>query len=104
MPAGLYGWIQRDAYAAADTLRHTHYPQASDRIEAAVLRLQDETCSFRERNRAVWTLGRLADKRALPALEKEYTGAPCDHEHTLCQYELRKAILRCGGSGEPRNL
>jgi hypothetical protein len=61
--------------------------------------MQDETCPFRERNRAVWILGRLADERALPALEKNYTGAACDHEHSLCQSELRKAICRCGGSG-----
>lgn len=96
--AGLYGWIQRDAYTGADTLWHTHYPQAESRTEAVILRMQDASCSFRERNRAVWILGRLADGRALPALEQEYTGASCDHGHTLCQYELRKAICRCGGS------
>lgn len=99
--AGLYGWIQWDAYTKADSLWHTHYPQAAGRMEAAILRMQDERCSFRERNRAVWVLGRLADERALAALENEYTGAPCDHEHALCQYELRKAIQRCGGPGKP---
>ena len=46
----------------------------------------------------VWTLGRLANPRALPALESVYSGEPCEHDKSLCQYELEKAIRRCGGT------
>jgi hypothetical protein len=56
---------------------------------------------LRERNLAVWTLGRLRDRRALPSLTAAYTGDLCDHDKTLCQYELEKAIKLCGGTPEP---
>ena len=39
--------------------------------------------------------------RSLPVLEAVYTGEPCDHEEVLCQYELEKAIKRCGGTPTP---
>ncbi len=49
------------------------------------------------RNRAIWALGQLGDPTALPALEPLYTGAECRHDSSLCQHELRKAILACRG-------
>lgn len=49
----------------------------------------------------VWTLGRLRNPTALPALTAAYTGQPCEHDRNLCQYELRKAIKRCGGTPTP---
>lgn len=36
-----------------------------------------------------------------PALKSVYTGAPCDHDKYLCQYELGKAIKLCGGVAVP---
>jgi len=50
-----------------------------------------------KRNHAIWALGQLGDKRALPSLEKLYTGEPCDHSKYVCQYELKKAIKLCRG-------
>lgn len=94
--AGLYGWIQLDAHQKANEVLAA-YPQAHDATEALILRMQSPSCAMNQRNEAVWTLGRLSDRRALPALEKEYTGLPCDHRYFLCQRELARAVRRCGG-------
>jgi hypothetical protein len=63
-----------------------------DRAEALIAQVDCETCSLDDRNHAVWTLGQLADKRALPVLYKYYTGKRCNHMREICQYELSKAI------------
>ncbi len=54
--------------------------------------LNDEKNSLKDRNNTIWALGQLGDYKALPVLEKYYTGAECDHNQYLCQYELEKAI------------
>jgi len=72
------------------------YP--GDRIEALITYVKTENHSLRQRNRAVWALGQIGDERALPTLEKSYTGQPCDHDNSLCQRELQKAIKLCKGS------
>ena len=92
----LYGWIQWDAHRKAQEVMDD-YPQAADAVEALVLRMRDENYRMKDRDMAVWALGRLADERALTALEQEYTGKPCKHDTFLCQYELEKAIRRCSG-------
>jgi len=70
----------------------------SDCIEALIELAEDEEGrALKERRGAVWALGQLQDKRALPVLEKYYTGEPCDHEKYLCQYELKKAINLING-------
>ena len=71
------------------------YP--GDRIEALTAYVDSENKSLRQRNRAVWALGQIGDERALPTLEKSYTGGPCDHDSRLCQGELQKAIKACKG-------
>ena len=63
-----------------------------DRVEALIAQVDCQTCSLHERTQAVWALGQLADKRALPILRKYYTGQPCDHRRLICQYEITKAI------------
>ena len=80
-----------------------------DRVDALIALAGSPTQGLSSRNRAVWALGQLGDRRALPFLEKEYTGEPCDHGRMLCQYELQKAIRLCrGGTNAPavvwRNL
>jgi len=100
--AGLNGWIQLDAHKKAKAMLLA-YPQATDEIEAAMMQMQSPSCTLKQRNRAVWVLGRLSDKKALPVLMKEYTGQPCQHDKFLCQSELKKAIRRCGGSIKTAN-
>ena len=69
-----------------------------DRVQALAAVVECESCELSDRNHAVWALGQLADPRALPVLEKYYTGEKCDHLHKICQYELKKA-LRLARSG-----
>jgi hypothetical protein len=71
------------------------YP--GDRVEALITYVKSENRSLRKRNLAVWALGQIGDKRALPVLNQFYTGGPCDHDHYLCQGELQKAIKLCEG-------
>lgn len=62
--------------------------------------LESEEFSFRERNKAIWALGQLANKESLPVLEKYYTGEIENKEpldRGLSQYELDKAIRWCNG-------
>ena len=72
------------------------YP--GDMIEALIMYVKSEDHSLRQRNRAVWALGQIGDKRALPVLKQFYTGGPCDHDSRLCKGELQKAIKLCQGS------
>jgi hypothetical protein len=69
-----------------------------ERVEALIAYVKSENHSLRQRNLAVWALGRIGDRRALPVLKQYYTGGPCDHDNCLCQHELQKAIKLCQGS------
>jgi hypothetical protein len=69
-----------------------------DRVPALMAYIESPTHTLRERNRAVWALGQLGDARALPVLERHFTGRPCEHGRALCQHELRKAIRLCHGA------
>jgi len=73
-----------------------------DRVQALVAVVDCESCDLSDRNHAVWALGQLADQRALPVLERYYTGEKCDHLHKICQYELKKALrlVRSGYNSE----
>lgn len=73
------------------------HEQPGDRVLALMTYVESQEHSLRDRNRAVWALGQLGDRRALPVLERYYTGGPCDHERFLCQHELKKAIDLCKG-------
>jgi hypothetical protein len=64
-----------------------------DRVEALIALVNCEECNLNDRNLAVWALGQLTDKRALPTLYKyRRPGIPCNHMTSICQYEIAKAI------------
>lgn len=73
----------------------------SDCVSALITQLDDENQAFRNRNHAIWALGQSGDNRALPTLEKYYTGQIPQKEpldKVISQYELKKAIeLAKGG-------
>lgn len=73
------------------------FPEDHDKIYALINYMKSSDYSLESRNNMVWTIGRLSDRRALPYLQALYTGEPCRHSQELCQYELSKAINRCGG-------
>jgi hypothetical protein len=72
-----------------------------DAVEATIAMLQSKETSFVLKNKAVYALGQIGDKRALPALRHQVTGIPCPKPCTkhnyICQYELEKAIKTCDG-------
>jgi len=74
------------------------HPHPGDDVTALVEFMKSDAHPLRERNLTIWTLGRLRDPKALPALESVYTGELCEHDKFLCQYELEKAIKLCGGT------
>jgi hypothetical protein len=78
------------------------HPHPGDNVTALIVFVNSDSHSLRERNSAVWALGRLRDPKALPALESFYNGAGCDHDEKLCQHELEKAIRLCGGAPKLR--
>ncbi|MDI9549450.1 MAG: HEAT repeat domain-containing protein [Chloroflexota bacterium] len=91
-------WI---GYEVRSQCRNATETYSGDCVAALVQLLDDEGNGFRERNNAIWALGQLGDSRALPALQRYYTGdipprEPIDE--TISQYELKKAInLTSGG-------
>jgi len=71
-----------------------------DCVSALSTLLDDDRQGFRSRNSAIWALGQLGDKRALPILEKYYTGDIPNREpldKTISQYELKKAVKLARG-------
>jgi len=70
-----------------------------DCVEALIEFANDEPNSFKERNSAIWALGQLADKRALPFLEEidqsSFKETPCKLTENICHYEIEKAIKWC---------
>ena len=72
------------------------YP--GEKVEALIAFIESDNHSLRDRNLAVWALGQIGDRRALPVLKGFYTDGPCDHDRALCQGELKKAIKLCEGS------
>lgn len=66
-----------------------------DCVNVLISYLEDENNDMSNRNSAVWALGQLGDKRALPVLESYYTGyngERCNRSQELSQLELKRAI------------
>jgi hypothetical protein len=82
-------WIGAGVCAVSTLARERH---PGDRVEALMRYVEDTRHPLRDRNRAVWALGQLGDRRALPGLRKLHTGGACAHGSALCQRELAKAI------------
>jgi hypothetical protein len=76
-----------------------------DRIVALTRLLDDESNSYKKRNNAVSMLANLSDARALPVLEKYWTGsnnASCGNgEFRLCQYDLKRAVKNARENAGP---
>lgn len=55
--------------------------------------------TYREKNRAIWALGQIADKKALPFLTELNNSIPkqkkCVHDNSLCKHEIEKATKWC---------
>lgn len=65
-------------------------------VTALINIVNDKNNNFRERNTAIWTLGRLRQKEALTTLKSMFTGVIPQREpydDCISQYEIKKAIL-----------
>lgn len=83
---------------------HCHIAQdkyEGDCVEALMKLTEDETAGYGEKNSAVWALGQMGNKRALPFLQKYYTGYDKKNKtkwhEALSQYELYKALKLLDG-------
>jgi hypothetical protein len=68
-----------------------------DKVAALMALVESEQHTYHDKNHAVWALGQLGDRRALPLLRKYYTGGESGDDTSLSQYELKKAIELCEG-------
>ena len=80
---------------AAIAKAQTAQPDSANNIAALINYVKSDTHSLKNRNSAVWALGQLRDGQALETLKELYTAKNCDHNHELCQHELKKAINLC---------
>jgi hypothetical protein len=92
-------WIGYEAKKICQEARWEY--KKTDCVEALIDTLDDENQGYRTRNHAIWALGQFGDSRALPVLQKYYTGDIPDREpldDMISQYELKKALnLASGG-------
>lgn len=89
------GWLR---YTVLTVCQQAQATYEGDCVTSLSKVVSDENQSIRTRNDAIWALGQLADKRALPVLNTYYTGIIPEKEPldtTLSQYELKKAITWC---------
>jgi len=85
-------WI---GYEAKSLCQNAVWQYGGDCVEALIVQLEDEHQSYVARNHAIWALGQMGDTRALPVLNKFYTGVVPEREplnEMISQYELKKAI------------
>ncbi|HUW22278.1 MAG TPA: HEAT repeat domain-containing protein [Candidatus Bathyarchaeia archaeon] len=70
-----------------------------DCVDALIKLVQSESKTVREKNLAIWSLGQLADEKALPLLYELNQSLPeqerCVYGSYLCKYEIQKAIKWC---------
>ena len=70
-----------------------------ERIHALLAWVESKESSYHEKCRALWALGQLGDRGALPSLREHLTGKPCDHDgEGFCQGELKEAIQKLEAS------
>ncbi len=90
-------WI---GHEAKNLCQQAQWQYGGNCTEALISQLDDQHQAYRRRNHAIWALGQLGDGRALPVLEKYYTGDIPNREpldETISQYELKKAINLVNG-------
>jgi hypothetical protein len=91
-------WIGHEAKRLCQEAQWEY--RKTDCVEALIATLDDEHQGYRTRNHAIWALGEFGDSRALPTLQKYYTGKIPNREpldETISQYELKKAVNLANG-------
>jgi HEAT repeat protein len=99
--AMLFVGVRHFALRRAADAAHRQF--AGDDVEALIAKAGAADVPLAERTRAVWALGELGDRRALPALRSLNVQEECDHARLVCQSEVRKAIAKIEGEMSPRH-
>lgn len=99
---GGFGLSLRSIHSSVETtVRSAQSRHAGDAVEALISLIESDSATFREKNRAIWALGQIGDKRALPVLEQLDTGEvqvkPYDPDRYIVLYSVRKAIKQIRG-------
>lgn len=92
-----YSWI---GFEVKNQCQITINKYGKDCVKSLIMTLDNNNEAFKTRNDAVWALGQMGDKRALPILKKYYSGKIPNRESlnkTISQYELKKAIKLVAG-------
>jgi hypothetical protein len=91
--------IYSDVKARCDVARHEF---GGDSVEALMALIESDTRGFKEKNSAIWALGQLGDRRAVPFLQNLITDedqpSPYDSSKYIVQYSVRKALKSCSGN------
>jgi hypothetical protein len=74
------------------------------RVDALIRLAAAEDAPLPQRNRAIWALGEIGDRQALPALAALHRQEECDHSRLVCQREVRKAIRKIRGEMSLRHF
>ena len=89
-------WMEQSVKSNIE-LAKAQYPGRAE--DALIAFLSDTNQTTHDRiHKAIWTLGQIRSKKALPLLKELYKGDPkgetCfgKHDSLLCQYEIYKAI------------
>ena len=88
-------------FSVKEKCRLAQSKYGGDCAQALISYLDDETNSFEKRNDAVWALGQLGDERAMPVLEKYYSGddgTDKKRSQALSQFELKRAMSYMQGN------
>jgi hypothetical protein len=86
--------IGRQVDAAVTRAQKAH---PVDGVSALILVVESRDTPVPERNRAIWALGQLGARAALPVLRSLSGRDECSHGTAVCQREVRKAIALCEG-------
>jgi hypothetical protein len=98
--AGLAGslvyfrWSRFEALQEIIARSHPLTDSRADQMEALISLATSETALPAERNRAIWALGELGDRSALPRLRELDRYETCDHDVRICVRELRKTLQK----------
>lgn len=98
----LYGYGSHLLFSGVKKVaREAQANYTGELVPALIALAEDEEASFEKRNSAIWALGQIGDKRALPVLQKldtaEIQHPPFDSTAYIVQYSVEKAIKQING-------
>lgn len=98
-----FGFSLRQIYHSVnDICRIAQEQHPGDPIDALLALIESDSASFKNKNRAIWALGQIGSKRALPLLHELDTekiqSKPYDSSAYIVQYTVEKAISQIEGN------